>query len=244
MSLICKNCATIFNGKFCPACSQKASTGRLRVSNVLNEFWHNFTHTDHSVFGFVRDMLKNPGLVIREFIEGKRKKYFSPYTFFIISTAILIFVTTKIFAYEDKLYAINNEFGLYIAKHYNIIVICCLPFLALLCKVAFHARKYNYAEWIAFFVFAFGLINFIQIIVQLLFFLFIKYHFGFNKYAIMFGYIILTYIFYSFLKPKNIREWIATLLVGILFYWFVEIVGSGMALWLYGVPFKTLLDNF
>jgi Protein of unknown function (DUF3667) len=243
MNIVCKNCETHFEGKFCPQCAQKASAGRLQVGNVLHEFWHNFTHTDHSVFSFVKDMFVKPGLVIRDFIEGKRKKYFNPYTFFLLSTGILIFITSRLFEYEDSLFEVKNEFGQYVSKHYNIILICCLPFVALIMRVAFSKHKYNYAEWITFFVFTFGFINFIQIFIQCLYFFFIKYHFQFNKYTTMLAYVIFVYTLISFLKPKKITEIIASFCGGILVYWFIERVGSAVALWFWGMPFENAVKG-
>jgi Protein of unknown function (DUF3667) len=245
MTIVCKNCATHFKGKFCPQCAQKASTGRLQVGNVLHEFWHNLTHTDHSVFSFIKGMIANPGIVIREFIEGKRKKYFNPYTFFILITGILIFITSRLFEYEDSLYKVRNEQGQFLSKHYNLIIICCLPVLAIFIKMTFrqYKEKYNYAEWITFFVFTFGMINFIQIFIQLLFFPLIKYHFEYAFVSKILGYGYLNYVLYRFIKPKNILHLIGFLFYGFMFYWMVEKVGSGIVLWLWGVPKEEIFKS-
>jgi hypothetical protein len=243
MNIVCKNCQTHFKGKFCPQCAQKANSGRLQVGNVLHEFWHNLTHTDHSVFSFIKGMFVNPGLVIREFIEGKRKKYFNPYTFFIIVTGILIFVSAKLYQYEDATNQVRNEYGQYINKHYNIILICCLPFVAVIMRVAFAKHKYNYAEWITFFVFAFGFLNLIQLLIKCVYFIFIKYHFLLSNYTTMFVYVIFIYILISFLKPKKATGVIASVFGGILVYWFIERVGSAAALFYWGMPFEKAIKG-
>lgn len=243
MNIVCKNCATHYKGNFCPHCSQKSSLGRLNVSNVLGEFWHNLTHTDHSVFGLIKQMFLNPGLVIREFIEGKRKKYFNPYTFFLVVTGLLIFVSSQLFQYEDSLYQVRNEFGQYVSKHYNLIIICCIPFIAFVFKLLFVKYKYNYAEWITFFIFSFGFINFLQIFIHLLFFAFIKYHFQLNGYAQLLGYFIFAYILFSFLRPKKIMNIVGCILATIFVYWAIEKVGSSVTLWLWGMPFKDAIKG-
>jgi Protein of unknown function (DUF3667) len=243
MNIVCKNCETHFKGKFCPQCAQKASAGRLQVGNVLNEFWHNLTHTDHSVLSFIKGMFVKPGLVIREFIEGKRKKYFNPYTFFILVTGILIFVTGKLFEYEDKLYDYRNEFGQYIGQHYNIIIFACFPFLALLLKGIFFKQKYNYAEWVTFLVFTFGIINFIQIIFQLIYFPLIKYHYDINDYATYFIYFVFGYVLLSFLKPLSYFKCSLVILATVITYFFIKKIGSGIALLQWGVSFKKVLKG-
>jgi hypothetical protein len=241
MNIVCKNCDAHFKGKFCPQCAQKANSGRLKVVHVIEEFWHNFTHTDHSVLGLLKGMFSNPGLVIREFIEGKRKKYFNPYTFFLVATGILIFTTSKLFEYEDETLKVNNEFGQYISRHYNIIIICCFPFLALILKLGFYRLKYNYAEWVTFLVFAFGFINCIHILIQLLYFPLIKYHFTFNKYTQLLGYLVYVYVLISFVLPKKLPEIIGCVFCGLLVYFFVEKVGAGSALWYWGMPIEKVL---
>ncbi|HEY3429684.1 MAG TPA: DUF3667 domain-containing protein [Cyclobacteriaceae bacterium] len=91
----CKNCQTIFEGKFCPNCAQKADTHRFTVGHFAHEFFHAFTHTDKGIFFLSKELLLRPGKVAREYNSGMRKKYFNPITFLLIVTAIQIFVIKK-----------------------------------------------------------------------------------------------------------------------------------------------------
>lgn len=245
MTVICKNCGTHFQGKYCTNCSQKAGTGRLKVANVLDEFWHNLTHTDRSALGLIKDEFKNPGLVIREYLAGKRKKYFNPYSFFLVSSGILIFLTMKVFKYEDQLYQYRNEFGQYTSEHYTILVLLSLPFLAGALKLFFFKRDINYPEWVAFFIFSYCLINVIQIVFQLLYFPLIKYHSYWLGYTEMFSYIVLLYTLCSFIKPRRFTNWIQCILTVIFVFFFIEVLAKLLALWLVmGVPLKVLIKGF
>ena len=244
MNITCKNCGIHFKGKFCPNCSQKATTGRLEVGNVLHEFWHNFTHTDKGYLSLLTAMVKHPGTVIREFIDGRRKKYFNPYTFYLVTTAVLIFITAKVYKYEDALYDYRNEFGQFINAQHNFIVLCSLPFLALLLQLIFFKRKYNYAEWITFLVFSFGLINFSEIVIQLLYFPLIKYHRAYKSVTDILGYIILLYVLISFIQPKKWWQVLQCLLATFVIFYLVEVVASLVALWIYGVPTERLIQMF
>ncbi len=243
MSTVCKNCGITFKGNFCFNCSQKAATTRLKTSNVTEEFWHNFTHTDKSAFGLMGALAINPGKVIREYIGGKRKKYFNPFTFFFIVTAILIFVTSKVFHYEDQLFKTRNEFGQYISKQYNLIILCCLPFLGIILKIIFFKIKYNFAEWVTFLVFAFGFINAVQIVIHTSYFIFIEYHYKVEGYVKIAGYILFTIMLLSFIQPSNIVKWFQCILAGAMAYFFVELIGSGVALWLWGMPVNEVIKN-
>jgi Protein of unknown function (DUF3667) len=241
MNIVCKNCDTHFKGNYCPSCAQKASLSRLTVGSVIHELWHNFTHTDKGVVGLLVAMCKTPGKVIREYIDGKRKKYFSPYTFFLLVTALLIYVSSLVFHYEDKLYHYNNEYGQYINKKYNLIVLLSLPFLAGILKLIFFKRKYNYAEWVVFFIFSFGLSNCIQVLIQCFYFPFIQYHYKIKGYTDWASYLIFILVLISFIQPKNIWNWLQCIIASIIVYLFVEELAPGIALLLWGVPLNSLL---
>ena len=244
MNIICKNCGAHFKGNFCPNCGQKASAGRLKVGHVVDEFWHNMTHTDKGYLALLLDMVKRPGVVIREYVDVKRKKYFNPYTFYLVTTAILIFISNLVFKYEDKLYNYHNEYGQYLNLHYNIIILCCLPVCALILWLAFYKKKFNYAEWITFLIFSYGLINFFNIIIQLLYFPFIKYHAFFHSFTDIIGYLILCYVLVRFIQAKKWFEILKCLVIAIFFYFFIELIGGLVALGIWGVPVEKLIQMF
>lgn len=244
MNITCKNCGAVVHGNFCAHCGQKATVGRLKVTHVVGEFWHNFTHTDKGYISFIAAMVKNPGVVIREYIGAHRKKYFNPYTFYLVTTAILIFVTAKVFAYEDKLYNYRNEFGQLINEKYNLMVLCCLPFLAFVLMGLFRKKKYNYAEWVTFLIFAYGLINFVNIFIQLFYFPFIKYHYNAKGFTDLIPYFIMLYILVRFIQPKKWFEWTEVILGISIIFLITELIAPLILLGIYGVPFSQLTEMF
>lgn len=243
MNITCKNCGVHFKGNYCYNCSQKTSTGRLKVSNVLHELWHNFTHTDHSALGLVAALYKSPGRVIQDYIDGKRKKYFNPYTFFIVSGAILIFLSGKVFKYEDALYDYRNEFGQAANQYYTIILLCCMPLMALILKGMFAGKKYNYAEWISFLIFSFCMVNVLQIVFQLLYFPLIKWHSSLLTFTEATSYFLILWALVSFIKPRSAWAWIKCILAIFFLFICVELLGKGTYLWWFGVPLEMLIDN-
>src|SRR5688572_10665036 len=96
----CKNCDTPFEGKFCSACSQRADTHRFTLWHFAHAFFHALTHTDKGILFLIKELLYKPGIVAREYNEGKRKKYFSPITFLLIVMAIEIFASQKTKFYD------------------------------------------------------------------------------------------------------------------------------------------------
>jgi hypothetical protein len=91
----CKNCDYNFEGKFCTNCSQKADTHRFTLLHFGHDFIHALTHTDKGVIFLMRELIKRPGYVAREYNSGKRKKYFNPITFLLIMTAAQVFTASK-----------------------------------------------------------------------------------------------------------------------------------------------------
>jgi uncharacterized protein DUF3667/zinc ribbon protein len=92
----CLNCGSPLeeSARFCPACGQKTDTHRLTVSHILHDFFHAFTHADKGIFHLLGQLAINPGLVAREYIAGKRKKYFNPFTFFLILMSLFVLSNT------------------------------------------------------------------------------------------------------------------------------------------------------
>jgi hypothetical protein len=169
----CKNCATTFEGKFCPNCSQKADTHRLTLGHFAHETTHAVTHTDKGILLLIKAMFTRPGIVAQEYMEGKRKRYFNPITFILIMMAVQVFVTKQTDFYGKftrqmkKVYeqiAKMNPNAMEDAEQFNkrmekadkqaafanentkLINFVFIPFLSLLTWLFFRKSKYNYAE--------------------------------------------------------------------------------------------------
>lgn len=99
-AVTCKNCDTSFEGKYCPNCSQKADTHRFTIKHFLHDLFHAVTHTDKGILLLAKAMFRRPGYVAKEIIEGRRKKYFNPLTFFLIAGTINVLLMQKTNFYE------------------------------------------------------------------------------------------------------------------------------------------------
>jgi len=90
--MTCKNCDYPLEASFiyCPECGQKSETRRLRLAEIINDFWTQFTDLDKGFFTLLRDLVLRPGVVAREYIAGKRRKHFGPLNFYLIMGTALI----------------------------------------------------------------------------------------------------------------------------------------------------------
>ncbi|MGK4566750.1 DUF3667 domain-containing protein [Flavobacterium sp. 3HN19-14] len=172
MDAVCKNCEAelLPEYNFCPACSQKSKLHRLSMHEVLQEAVHYFTHADKGFFQLIRDLALKNGRVAREYMDGKRKKYFPPLNFFLLSAAIYVFVATfhqhapealtnkdipasilkikdaaersyNILVYQRKL-----EADWFMYKYSNIVALFVLPLTAFVFFIFYRKAKYNYTE--------------------------------------------------------------------------------------------------
>lgn len=91
--MTCKNCDNAFEGNFCPNCGQSAHTHRITFGHFFHDFFHAFTHADKGIILLAKQLITRPGYVAREYLDGKRKKYFNPLSFLVLTTAIYAFVT-------------------------------------------------------------------------------------------------------------------------------------------------------
>jgi len=155
----CTNCDTPLAGKFCSACGQKI-THRITLHHIWHEFVHAFTHADKGFFFLFVQLSKRPGTVAREYIlEGKRKKYFSPFQYILIIGAVATFIMTSthimdnimkesgissLYREEDK--ALLYRMNYYQTKYFNIILLLQLPFYALSVFWIYKKYRYNFAE--------------------------------------------------------------------------------------------------
>ena len=69
--MICNNCKTLFEGKFCSNCGQKSSVGELKMHDLLHEFWHSVTHTDKGILKLIKDLFLHPSF--RRVIARKKQ---------------------------------------------------------------------------------------------------------------------------------------------------------------------------
>lgn len=83
----CLNCGANFsiNEKFCKVCGQKTSTHRFSVKSIFaHDFIHAIFHLDKGFFVTLKFLFTKPGTVVKEFLDGKRVKYFNYFTMIII----------------------------------------------------------------------------------------------------------------------------------------------------------------
>jgi hypothetical protein len=86
----CANCgAAMTPGQgWCAACGQAAHAGqRLTLREIGHELLHALVHVDRSVPALLRDLVVRPGLVALDYLQGKRRLHYGPFTFLVVVVA-------------------------------------------------------------------------------------------------------------------------------------------------------------
>ncbi|MCC7504109.1 MAG: DUF3667 domain-containing protein [Saprospiraceae bacterium] len=143
----CKNCAAPLSSEhaFCPQCGQNTYVHRLDMGHILHELIHVVTHADKGIFHLTKEMALRPGLVAKAYVAGSRKKYFNPFSYFVLTVAVSAFLTAKFHLLQsDTTHA--NPVSALIGKNINLVFFVAAPVSALFTWALFWRSRYNYAE--------------------------------------------------------------------------------------------------
>jgi|GEM_PF-265473 Protein of unknown function (DUF3667). len=166
--LNCGHCLTP-EQKFCSQCGQQASIGRITLHEVWHDIIHYFTHADKGIFHLLAALAKRPGMVAKEYMEGRRKAYFKPINFFLIVAGILVIMTSTFYrtthdsanqiraaaarvqdpAMAQKLLQMADraeKVNLVVGKYSNVINMMATPLFAFFLWLFYKKGRYSYME--------------------------------------------------------------------------------------------------
>jgi hypothetical protein len=143
----CRNCeAPLVDGQtFCARCGQKHETHRLTLGSIGHDVMHALFHVDHSIFALLKGLLLRPGRVARDYVEGRRKRYFGPFGFVVI-TAGLATLFVAITGAQWFAPITDSEAQAILTRHINLVVLLQTPVLTTLCLLLFWKQRLHFAE--------------------------------------------------------------------------------------------------
>ena len=153
--MTCKNCGCEVTGKYCSACGQPASTGRLNVKELLLSFWDVFTHAEQGIFKAVYTLTTKPAYFAMEYISGRRKKYFSPIKYLIVVvtfSALVILNFSRLGLPFEPAFPNDSsvddivEQDYFNHKNYKTQLFLSIPLASLISWLLFRRSGFNYAE--------------------------------------------------------------------------------------------------
>lgn len=173
--------------KFCPECGQKAALKRLTLHDIWHDVVHYFTHADKGIFQLLKALTFQTGSVAREFVQGKRKKYFPPLNFFLIVAALYVVMNAvfpnrtatgqqrnsnssyqaapqkaAVSATTIKAYEKQARLGRFFAKYANYVAMFAAPYISLLIWLIYLRGPYNFTEHLVANLYLIGYTNLVR----------------------------------------------------------------------------------
>lgn len=145
----CANCsAAILRGQnYCPKCGQKTPTPRLTLQEMGVEFVRALAHVDRSALSLIWQLLIRPGVVARNYVAGKRKRYFGPFAFLVVTVAFTSAVIA-ISGFQAVSADAPNGLASLLQKHINLLFFVDVPLLAGACRLMGIREAFNFAEYL------------------------------------------------------------------------------------------------
>ena len=92
----CKNCGHKTTLAYCGNCGQRSSVHKVTTRETLEDLADNLFSISSPLVITMKSLIVNPGRLFREYLGGKRKKYYKPISFFILTTAVYLFLRWSI----------------------------------------------------------------------------------------------------------------------------------------------------
>ena len=158
--MICKNCEQSFEGNFCGNCGQKSNVKRINFEYLINQIPDSIFQINHGFLFTVKQLTTRPGHSIREFLNGKRKPYYKPIAFFLITSTIYLligylfnrisFLDELLSGFMEGVKFDDESTGLtvlnWLSKNQTYLILFFLPLYSFATYLAFIKSKYNYYE--------------------------------------------------------------------------------------------------
>lgn len=111
MTNLCKTCGAQLRGSFCHQCGEKVIRSEdFAIRHFFAEFINQVFLFDGRFFKSFWLLLRHPGLLTREYLDGRRKPYLKPLQMFIIANVIYFIVQP---------HTIANTFNTTLQSHLN-----------------------------------------------------------------------------------------------------------------------------
>jgi hypothetical protein len=112
---VCANCGAPLGGAYCPVCGQKAVGPDVSLHDFFHEAFHEFAHVDGKIVQTLRLLFAKPGMLTKEFLEGRRVRHISPLRLYL--TCSVLFFALAAFAPQAerpffRISKVDNEAGL------------------------------------------------------------------------------------------------------------------------------------
>lgn len=171
----CKNCQAEVTGAYCSNCGQRKEVGKVTFKETFQDFVDMVFSVNAPLMKTQKLLVTNPGKLFREYLSGKRKSYYKPVSFFIITTVIYILLRS-LMQYDPMATSVEQNpenfhatlfvnAGKYMVTNINNIMFLFVFTMGIFLKTFFH-KKNSFAEYIAISFYLVGVYSIVATIVM------------------------------------------------------------------------------
>ena len=238
----CLNCGTPLQGKFCHACGQKQIEPSERtLKYFVSEFLGSAFLLEKNFLKNLWQVLVKPGLLAKDYTEGKRKRYMPPFSIFLLIN-FFFFIYNPLTDFrlplrdqfyqpygslakkmvDQKLKKENITLDAYEVEYWDessmlaeSLIILNVPITAFFLSIWFYRRRMFFADH---FIFALFLYSFVLLFFMLYYLVALQIFMPYERWMHLVFYLALTtYIFFSvrrfYSSPFKVSPWINTLVI-------------------------------
>ncbi len=142
----CLNCESTIpaTARFCPHCSQRTDTARLSFTDMTRDLMHAFVNVERGPLMFAWALLTRPGGIAREYVEGRRRRYYGPFA----TLAVLVGLAALALQLSGFQVLSQEVVGpaTLLQKHFNLVLLAQLPLLGGACALIFRDARLTLPE--------------------------------------------------------------------------------------------------
>ena len=180
----CKNCHTelLEHDDYCKSCGGKVIRNRLTLKNLFAHLSETFFNYDNKLLRTITALFSKPEAVICSYVEGIRKRYVNPISFFGLSLTIAgisLFIIKKfylkyfdlkawmmsleIFSSEAAQQALENYSTSDSMEYSSLIFSAIIPVFGIMSWIVFYDKKYNLTEHIVIYLYTMSLYSMLSV---------------------------------------------------------------------------------
>ena len=154
----CLNCETpvSMSARFCPHCSQRTDTARLSFADMTRDLLHAFMNVERGPLVFAWALLTRPGGIAREYVEGRRRRYYGPFATLVVLVGLTA-VALNLSGFQALIHEVSTAPAALLQRHFNVVLLVQLPLLGAACALLFRDARLTLPEHMVLVAYALGM---------------------------------------------------------------------------------------
>ena len=103
----CQNCGDVTVHNYCPGCGEKRFK-RINIKDVVGDFLSNLITVEGPILRTIKDLSLQPGLMINDYLNGKRKIYYKPFQYYLLATTVYFLFY---YLWGNEVMSMYSDFG-------------------------------------------------------------------------------------------------------------------------------------